>query len=395
MKNLTVKKFRLASTMLMALALAGCGTVADPTSWFGEGESKIEPTELKDITSELSVQTLWKTNIGSGFNAQRLKLEPRIDRGRLFVADADGLIKSIEAGSGTISWSIDTELPLSGGPGSGEGIVVVGTSDGEVLALREETGEQLWKVQVSSEVLSVPAMALGVVVVHTIDGKLFGLNISDGSQRWLYSRDVPVLTLRGTSSPIINGNRVYCGFAGGKLVALNLDNGELLWESSVTTPSGRSELERMVDIDGDPLVTSGAIFVTTYQGEVAAVSEYSGKVAWRRKLSSYSGIQADWRYLYVSDDVGNVWGINPENGAAMWKQSDLTYRSLSSAAVVGGKVVVGDFEGYLHWMDHATGGIVARSRVGSDAIISTPQVYNGVVYVYNSDGTLAALQPAE
>ncbi len=393
MKLLNSHRLKLGLTLVASMLLGGCGTVADPTSWFGDESSRIEPSELKDITNQLTVNTLWKKNIGSGLNNRRLKLVPRLDRGRLYIADAEGLLQSLDASDGTLQWSVETQQPLSGGPGSGEGLVLVGTSDGELIAYSEENGEERWRAPVSSEVLSVPAVALGVAVVQTIDGKLFGFNAADGKQAWMYSRTVPVLTLHGTSSPVINGNRVISGFAGGKLVALNIENGELLWETSVTTPSGRSELERMVDIDGDPLINNGGVFVGTYQGEVAAVSEFSGQVAWRRKLSSFSGIQADWRYLYVSDETGNVWGISPDDGSAMWKQSDLSYRRLSAPAVVDGQVVVGDYEGYLHWINHADGSIIARSRVGSGAIISTPRVANGVVYIYNSDGTLAALQP--
>jgi len=395
MKFPRFNKLSLMLALLAPLTITGCGSMADPTSWFGDEDNELEPAQLQDIEKELSVKTLWKTDIGSGLNEQRLKLEPRIDRGRVYVADAEGLLQGLDAKNGKRLWSLETELPLSGGPGSGDGLVVVGTSDGEVVAYSEDSGQLLWQAQVSSEVLSVPAVSSGVIVVHTIDGKLFGLNASDGKQRWLYSREVPVLSLRGTGSPVISGNRVISGFAGGKLVALNLDSGELLWETTVTTPSGRSELERMVDIDGDPFVSNGAVFVATYQGEVAVVSEYSGKVIWRRKLSSFSGVQADWRYLYISDETGNVWAINPEDGVAMWKQSDLANRSLSAPAVINGKVVVGDYEGYLHWMDHATGSVVARSRIGSDPIISAPRVAGDVVYVYNSDGTLAALQPVE
>ena len=380
--------------ILPALWLSGCGSVADPTSWWEE-DSKLQPSELVDLNSTLSVSQSWSRDVGDGSDKGRYKLVPRVERGRIFVADAEGLLQALDASTGSTVWSIETELPISGGPGSGDGLVVVGTSDGEVFAYSQESGELRWKQQVTSEVLSTPAIANGVVIVQSIDGKLVGLKASDGEQQWLYAREVPVLTLRGTSSPVISGPNVIAGFAGGKLVALRLDNGELLWESSVTAPSGRSELERMVDIDGDIVVANGAVFVGSYQGEIAAVSEYSGKVLWRRKLSSYSGVEADWRFIYVSDESGHVWALNPDNGSAMWKQDKLLYRRLSAPAAINGFVVVGDYQGYLHWFDHADGAMVARTRAGSGAILASPEAVNGVVYTYNSDGTLTASSPVQ
>ncbi len=384
---------RLLFVSFVSALLAGCGSMADPTSWFGDDVTRVEPNELVSFEEELDVQTLWKLDIGSGMGDKRLKLAPRFDKGRVFVADRDGLVQAIDANTGNRIWSVETDLPLSGGPGSGDELVVVGTSDGEVIALNQDNGTELWRARVSSEILSVPAAAMGVVVVHTIDGKLFGLNATDGKQLWLYSREVPVLTLRGSSSPVISGNMVYTGFAGGKLVALELSTGIMQWEISITAPSGRSELERMVDIDGDPFVNNGVIYVTTYQGDVAAVGEYTGTLMWRRKLSSYNNVVADWRNLYVSDATGQVWGINPDDGAAMWKQSKLLNRQLSAPAVVDGYVVVGDFDGYLHWLSHSDGRMVARTRVGGEAISAAPVMHNGVVYVVGDGGDLAAVKP--
>jgi len=369
--------------------------MADPTSWFDDDVKEVEPNELSDFDKTLEVKTLWDTDIGSGTDNLRLRLIPRVDGGRVYAADSEGQVQALDSLTGKRIWKTDLDLPLSGGPGSGEGLVLLGTSDGEVVALNADNGEQLWKAQVSSEVLSVPAAASGVVVVHSIDGKLVGLNAVDGKQLWLYSRKVPVLTLRGTSSPKINGGVVYTGFAGGKLVAIDLQKGFVQWEASITAPSGRSELERMVDIDGDPFISDGTVYVATYQGELAAVSEYSGTLLWRRKLSSYSGVDADWRNLYITDDMGNVWGINTENGAAMWKQDKLLNRRLSAPAVVDGYVVVGDFEGYLHWLSHDDGKMVARTRVGGQAITAAPVMSDGVVYVFGDGGALAAVQPVQ
>lgn len=382
--------------MAAGLLLNGCGSMADPTSWFDDNKVEtVEPNELVDFEPTLKVETLWETDVGSGADGQRIKLVPRVDGGRVYAANADGTVIALDSLNGNRLWSVETELPVSGGPGSGEGLVLLGTSDGELVALNQDNGEIVWKTQLSSEILSVPAADVGVVVAHTIDGKLYGLDATTGKQLWLYSRKVPVLTLRGAGSPVISGSTVFAGFAGGKLVALDLAKGFVQWDVSVTAPSGRSELERMVDIDGDPFIENGVVYVVTYQGEVAAVSEYTGTMLWRKKLSSYSGLAADWRHIYISDDTGNVWGINPENGAAMWKQSKLLNRRLSAPAVLDGYLVVGDYNGYLHWLSHDDGRMVARSRVGSDIIRAAPVVSDGVIYVYGSDGELAALKPVQ
>jgi outer membrane protein assembly factor BamB len=191
---------------------------------------------------------------------------------------------------------------------------------------------------------------------------------------------------------VISGGAVYVGMAGGKLIALRIDNGELLWDLSITVPSGRSELERLADVDSDPIVIGGGVFVATYQGEVAAIDQRSGRPVWQRKISSYSGMAADLDGLYVSDTEGVVWGIDIRSGSARWSQDALKNRSLSSVALLGDLVVVGDFEGYLHWLDKSDGSMVARTRVGSDPITTGMQVANGILYVQGDGGQLAAVR---
>jgi outer membrane protein assembly factor BamB len=308
------------------------------------------------------------------------------------VANREGYVKALDGSSGRVIWSVEKEgLEISGGPGAGDGLVLVGTSNGEVLALSQDNGSEVWRSRVSSEVLSVPKVALGMVVVHTVDGKLYALNVSDGKMAWMYDRSIPVLTLHGNSSPVISGSKVICGFANGKLIAFDIESGQQHWEATIAVPTGRSELERIVDIDGDPVVQGGMVYVATYQGQLAAVDERSGEVAWRRKLSSYAGLGADYEYLYVSDEEDNVWAIDPNNSSSMWKQAKLNHRKLTAPAVLGKYIVVGDFEGYLHWLSPEDGKMLARSRVGSSSI-STPPVIDGkVAYVLGDGGELAAI----
>jgi len=372
---------------LTTLLISGCG------SWFG-GSTVNPPADLPvlDKARLLDPEILWTRDIGSGSDDQFLQLRPWIDADRVYVANHSGEVQALDAANGQAVWSVDTDLRISGGPGVGAGLVLLGSSDAELLALDQSSGEERWRIRVSSEVLSVPIAAIDTVVVHTNDGKLLGLDVATGAERWRYEREVPVLTLRGSSSPVIDGGMVYCGLAGGKLLALDLSSGDPVWETAVTVPSGRSELERLADIDGDPVLYGATVYVATYQGAVAAIAGLSGNTLWTRELSSYSGLAADWRQVYASDDQGHVWALDGDTGAARWRQESLYNRKLSSPAVIGDYVVVGDFDGYLHWMSVDDGNFIARTRVGSRPITTGPRVVNDVMYVLGDGGDLAAMR---
>ncbi len=376
---------------LLALLLAGCGSMLNPGEWFADEENIDAPAELVEITTDIGVQTLWSRSAGEGTDGQRLELVPYVYAGKVYVADSRGNVEAIDAVSGDRIWEHETGLPLSGGPGAGDHLVLVGSRDGELIALDATSGTERWRTRLSSEILSVPKAAAGRVVVHTMDGNLFGLDAADGRQVWLFSRSVPVLTLRGSSSPVISGDKVICGFASGKLNAFDLQTGELQWESSISIPSGRTELERMVDIDGELAVVDGVIYVATFQGDLAAVSLETGVVLWRREMSSHAGAAADGYQVYVSDAEDQVWAIDPRSGAALWKQKKLRGRRLSAPAVLDQFVLVGDFEGYLHWLSVEDGSLVARTRVGDAPISTPPIVRDGIAYVYGDGGRLAAL----
>ncbi|MEJ2575317.1 MAG: outer membrane protein assembly factor BamB [Gammaproteobacteria bacterium] len=380
---------RLWPLILAAGLLGGCA------SWL-ESPAGGEPAELTDLVDPLELATVWRRDLGGGSDGQQLGLRPRLAGGRLYAADHGGDILAMEAETGAVIWRVETGEPLSGGPGVGAGLVLVGTTEAEVFALDIDTGEERWRVRVTSEVLAPPAAAVDTVVVHTLDGRILGLNAADGTERWRYERSIPVLTLRGNGAPVIDGTSVYCGLAGGKVVALDLAKGVPVWEATVTVPSGRSELERLADIDGDPLVYAGVVFVATYQGDVAAVGQGTGNLLWQRELSSYSSPSADWRQVYVTDDQGFVWALDANTGSARWRQEALANRRLSGpAALLGDYVVVGDLEGYVHWLSADDGHILGRARVGSDPISAAPVAGNGVVYVLGQGGELAALRAPE
>lgn len=376
--------------LLAGLSLAsGCTALGN---LFDNPDNTAEPAELVDFEPTIKVRTVWQRRVGSGAGNLFLKLRPAIDGERVYAATRDGRVRAFDARTGESVWDTETDSPLSGGPGVGDGLVLLGTSDGEVIALGEDDGEIKWRARVSSEVLSSPGSRGGVSVARTIDGKLFGLSADDGTRLWVYDRTTPVLTLRGTSSPALAEGTAIAGFDNGQVVAIALSNGQPLWEARVAVPRGRTELERMVDIDADPVIDGKAVYAVTYQGQVAALELFSGEVIWRRDMSSHAGLGVGRENIYVTDDASHVWALNRANSASMWRQAKLEARHVSPPAVFGQFVVVGDLEGYVHWLRREDGQFVARVRIDSDSIVAAPVATSFAVYVYGSGGELAALQ---
>ena len=383
---------RPIETLLLLAGLSLAGGCTALGNLFDNPDNTAEPAELVDFEATIKVRTVWQRRVGSGAGNLFLKLRPAIDGERVYAATRDGRVRAFDARTGESVWDTETDSPLSGGPGVGDGLVLLGTSDGEVVALGEDDGEIKWRARVSSEVLSSPGSQGGVSVARTIDGKLFGLSADDGTRLWVYDRTTPVLTLRGTSSPALAEGTAIAGFDNGQVVAIALSNGQPLWEARVAVPRGRTELERMVDIDADPVIDGKTVYAVTYQGQVAALELFSGEVIWRRDMSSHAGLGVGRENVYVTDDASHVWALNRANSASMWRQAKLEARQVSPPAVFGQFVVVGDLEGYVHWLRREDGQFVARVRIDSDSIVAAPVATSFAVYVYGSGGELAALQ---
>jgi len=383
------------------LSLSGCAAiettselVTGVTSYFLGGEDNVDPpAELKEFEAELELEVLWDENVGVGTDGRFLSLDLAVSYGKVLVADRDGLVQARDINTGELIWETETDYMFSAGPGTGEGSVVFATSNAEVIAFSMDTGEQLWVSSVSSEVLANPVIANNSVIIRTTDGRMTVLNEKDGSPLWTFERSVPALSIRGTGTPIIVGDKVIAGFANGKLLALRLNDGKNSWETSVAIPSGRSEIERLVDLDVDPIEADGVIFISSYQGGTSAVLEIDGDVLWRNEdVSSYSGLSNDWRYLYVSDSKSHVWQLDQGNGASLWKQEELYNRTLTTPVAYDDYVVVGDFDGYIHWLAVSDGRQLGRIKVADSAIDAKPVVVNNIVYIYSKDGTLVALK---
>jgi outer membrane protein assembly factor BamB len=359
---------------------------------FIEIDNSEPPSELTDYEAELELEILWQVRIGAGSDGMYSKLVPVNVDEMIIVADGDGLVQARSRNDGELVWETETKKPISAGPGVGNGMVLFGTSDAEVLALNVDNGSLLWEQSVSSEVLAAPTARGGIVVIRTVDGYLTGFEELTGTLIWTYERGVPPLSLRGTANPVIEGNQVIEGYASGKLVALRLTDGKVEWENSVVIAEGRSELERLVDLDSDPLIIDESIYLASFQGGVFALSLLDGQIIWRRKeLSVYSNLVGDWSYLYLSDESSDLWALEQRNGTSLWKQADLHRRQLSSPAIYKSSIVVGDFEGYLHWLSQYDGRQMGRIRISDSSILVQPLVVDDVLYAYSQDGTLAAV----
>ncbi len=374
-------------TIFWILLLSGCSIIP----WFGSEEDPRPPTELRDLEPEIGVTTLWSTEIGAGTDRRQLNLIPVLHGGRLYIADAVGRIIVLDAATGRVLWERETGLPFSGGPGVDAKYIILGSSDGDLVARSVSDGSERWNARVDSEILSVPRIVGSRVLVHTLDDSVYAFDLASGTQLWKYSYPAPVLTLRGSSRPAVIGDNVIVGISGGKLVNLELQSGLPRWETTVTSPRGRSELARIADIDADPIVVAGIVYVATYNGDLAAVDLSTGSVLWRRRLSAHAGLAASADVLYITDSDDLVRAVTAGDGTDIWKQKALKYRRVTAPAVLGNLVAIGDGEGYVHWLDRRDGRLVARTEVANGPITGRPLVAGGRLYVYGDDGTLAAL----
>jgi len=376
----------LAAVAVATVLLGACGGVS-------KRENVQPPAELVDLDSDIGVQRVWSRSVGEGEERLGLRQRPAFGEGRLYFANVDGDVFALDPQTGREIWKQRfKELRFAGPPGVGEGTLVLTTLDGIVLALNPDSGSERWRASVSSEVVAAPAIGRGYAVVRVNDGRLYAFSITDGSRRWVFDRGMPSLTLRGNSPPLIVETAVFVGYDDGTVVALRLENGSPVWEQVVAVGEGRTDLERMVDVDGDLVFREGMLYATSYRGQVAGFEAVSGRPLWNREMSSYGGLGSTASALVVADDVGNVWSLDPRTGSAQWKQDALAHRWLTTPAVHGNYAVVGDLEGYLHWIDLAEGRIVGRARAGKKPLRGTPIVAGDLLIATSTKGEIAAFR---
>lgn len=379
-------KRSLLLVALCVMGLSGC-------QWLKGRSSKDNldpPAELVEFEPTAAVARAWSRNLGDGIERSGTRPRPAEAEGVVYANDLDGSVVAVDLLNGKQRWSIDADKRLSSGPGVGDGLVVVGGLDGDVIALDRDSGSAKWATSVSSEVLASPVIADGVVVVRSADGRVFGLSVADGSRVWLFDRGVPLISLRGNATPVVVAGDVYVGYDDGKLVALHLADGNLQWEQTIATPQGRTELERMGDIDGDIVATEGELFLVTYRGQAAALARDSGRVLWTRDMSSFTGVSVGTDEVYLTDMSGSVWALDRASGSSLWKQDALAHRWLTTPVIYGDYLAVGDYDGYLHILSRQDGATAARFHAGDEAIRAAPLVVGAHVVVVSTDGEIAA-----
>lgn len=375
-------RWKYAALLALAVLATGCSSTS---------KKELPPAELTKFQEEVELKVEWSRSIGDGQGDLYNTLTPAVDGDHLFAASADGRVIAMDRTNGNVLWKVSLDLPVSGAVGAGYGLVVVGTLKGEVIALDTSSGEERWRAKVTSEVLSAPAVNSDLVVVQTQDDRLIALDASTGSQRWIYESTPAVLTLRGTSSPVLTNSLAIVALSTGKVVALDTQRGIPVWEQRVALPQGRSELERVVDIDGNLLLSGGTLYVVTYQGKVAGIDIDSGRLLWQRDASSYAGLAQGFGSVYVSLSSGSVESIDERSNSALWTNDSLARRQLSAPEVFSSYVAVGDLEGYLHLLSQVDGHFVGRKKIDGDGLRARPLVVGDWIYAYGNSGKLVAL----
>lgn len=368
--------------LVAVLAVGGCSKKAKVR----------EPAKLVDISNPaVRPQTVWSASAGSGSGKFFSELSPTVEVDALYVGSIDGRVYAYNRDNGKLIWQIKTGSRVAAGPTVAGDRLLVGTLDGEVIALKRTDGSELWRVALSSEVLGPPVSDGQVVVARSVDGRVYGLSAETGVRLWTFDRTVPALVLRGLSRPLLGPGVALVGMENGRMVSLRLADGQPQWEQAISVPSGRTELDRLVDIDADMLEGPECIYAASFGGEVVCLDPSNGQATWRRGVKSYNNMALADGQLLVSDESGVVWALDASSGAAAWKQEGLLHRKLSPPAFFGGYVVVGDYQGYLHWMDPSDGKIVGRSQSGSGPIVAQPVATDKLLYVLSKNGRLAAI----
>ncbi len=372
------------------VALSGCSTVK---GWFtidGKAGKAAQPSELTEFVPSATVSRLWTAKAGSGESQLGLTQAPTIADGRVYAAAVEGGVRAFDLQTGATIWHYKSELPLSGGPGAGEGLVVIGSLDGDVIALDAATGTQKWAAKVPNEVIAAPVAGQNTVLVRSNDGRITAFDATSGERRWFWNHDLPSLSVRGNDAPVLGPGFVFVGNDDGTLVALSLVDGRPLWDQAVGQPDGRTELDRMADVDGTPALDGTTLFASSYKKQTMAVDAPSGRPLWAQDHGGVGRVGVASDRVIVADPAGVVWALDKSGGSSLWQQAGLARRNLSGAAVQGEFAVVGDFEGYLHWLRLDNGDLGARIRVGRDPVRAAPVVVDGVLIVQTAGGDLSA-----
>ncbi|MDI4638570.1 MULTISPECIES: outer membrane protein assembly factor BamB [Halomonadaceae] len=381
----------MKSTLLIALAslglLAGCA---------GQVEPETPPKELTNFSESVTLDGVWSVQVGDGLGEARYPISPSLDGDTLFAADAEGELMAINAESGERRWTVELDNPVSSGLTAVAERLYLGTRNGEVLAIDQADGKVLWRSRVPSEVLAAPQPNQRLLVVQSVDGSVTALERDSGAEQWVYTTSAPALTLRGTGTPRVIEPVTFAGFANGRVATIDNRSGQALWEQRIAVPQGRSEVDRLIDLDGEPLLTrDGRLYLTSYHGRLVAMEAQSGETLWERDISSYLSPLLVGDTLYVIDDASHVLALDALSGQIKWRSNVLEGRQLTAPAFADGKLVLGDFEGYVHLLDATDGHLAGREHIDSSGISLRPLTDGRRIHALANDGRLEALEIRE
>lgn len=380
-------KIRIFVLTLFTLA-QGCTHIDD--YMFGKDNTP-QPKQLKEIQPKIKVAQNWTTPVGKARKSnEHLNLKPVIRGDIVYTADASGLVQAVSKKDGQVKWSTILKNNIVSGPTVADGFVIVGTNASTLVLLNQANGKEIWQHKVSAEVLAPPALSHQKVIAKTIDGKVYAIDAVNGKQLWVADHGAPGLVLKASSSPIVVDNLILIGFSDGKLDALELQTGRLMWQRSIAYGTGASDVDRLVDIDSDPIINNNVAYLASYQGYVGALSLSNGQFLWRKPASVYKNMLLSHNNLYFTDSNDVLWSLNSLTGQVNWKQTALKARGLTAPVLVGGDLAVGDRTGYLHILSTQTGELLGRSQLSGGVTVS-PSVSGQKMYVLTDNGMLNQL----
>ncbi len=379
------KAWRLAGLVAAVPLLASCGL-------FGDKDEELEPKELVKFTQTLKIKRLWSAKLGGKAEFLRVALRPVGDGKRIYAAGYDGVVAAFDPATGKQIWRVKLKTQLSAGPGVGENRVVVVARDGVAIVLDAATGSEYWRADLDGESLARPVIKGESIVLQTIDNRMRAISLYEGRQQWTLEQSTPSLTMRGSADPVLVGNTVIGGFDNGRLVAVDIDTGDVVWDSLVAPPKGRSDLDRLADIDGSIAVVGQDVYACGYQGRLSSIAAESGQVLWSREVSSHVGVSADWSSVYTASAEGEIVALAKRDGVESWRNNDLLRREPTLPVPFHTTVAVGDLEGYVHFFSNLNGTPVARIKLGGSAISNAPVAVANRLYVQSDSGTIAAYE---
>lgn len=380
--------------LLSVTLLSGC-------SLFSGEEDVVKMSPLPTVENQFTPSTAWDVSVGNGIGDFYSNLHPAYADSVVYAADRKGTVKAVNADDGKEVWSVNlaekdgwfSRKPalLSGGLTIAGGHVYVGSEKAQVYALDAGTGAIVWQTTAAGEVLSRPTASDGLVLVHTSNGQLQALDENSGVVKWTVNLDMPALSLRGESAPAVAFGAAIVGGDNGRVSAVLMQQGQLIWQQRISQATGSTEIDRLSDVDTTPVIVNGVVYALAYNGNLTALDLRSGQILWKRELGSVNDFIVDGNRIYIADQNDRVLALTTDGGVTLWTQSDLLHRLLTAPALYNGSLVVGDSEGYLHWINPEDGRFVAQQKLDSSGFLTEPVVADGKLLIQAKDGTVYAI----